>query len=91
MRARFGIAGQALLGATIPSATWASFPLESAEKAVDDALAFWSYKSITPESKQLLLGFARACDPLGTSRSNQAKRVNALRLLVPALPDYQTC
>jgi hypothetical protein len=91
MRARFAIAGQVMLGAIIPSATWASFPLESAEKAVDDALAFWSYKSITPESKQLLTDFAVSCDPLGTSRGSQAKRVNALRLLVPAFPDYQTC
>jgi hypothetical protein len=91
MRARFGIAGLALLGATIPSASWASFPLESPGEAVDEALAFWNYKSVTPESRQLLVNFATACDPLGTSRGAQAQRVNALRLLVPALPDYQTC
>jgi hypothetical protein len=91
MRARWDMAGRVLLGHTIPSASWSTFPLESSEKAVDDALRFWGYTSISPESRQLLIQFAEACDPLGTSRGNQAKRVNALRLLVPALPDYQTC
>jgi hypothetical protein len=91
MRGRWMTANQLLLGSTIPSAQWATYPLETAEKAVADALKFWNYRSISSESRELLVSFAAECDPTGLHHGNQARRVNALRVLVPSLPDYQTC
>ncbi|HEV3001012.1 MAG TPA: DUF1800 domain-containing protein [Solirubrobacteraceae bacterium] len=67
---------------------------ETAAEAVDEALAFWDRPSLTAETVAELLRFAEASIPPGLPSWEQshlrAYRMNALRHLVAASPDFQT-
>jgi uncharacterized protein (DUF1800 family) len=67
---------------------------ETAEQAVDRALAFWGAPTITDATRAQLVAFAADCDRLA-DRNHKRKayprmRQNALRQLIAASPDYQT-
>jgi hypothetical protein len=66
---------------------------ESAEQAVDRALEFWQQPSITEETRESLVEFARTAVPstaTGQTRASLcAMRQNALRHLVGVTPDFQ--
>ena len=68
---------------------------ETPAAAVDKAIAFWGNPTITPQTRNVLLGFAqKAAD--GANRPWKQRpyaiiRQNALRTLVATSPDMQTC
>ena len=68
---------------------------QTAEEAVAAARAYWDDPDLTPETVGGLLGFAHSVVP-ATGRAIdlarlRAQRFNALRQLIAAGPDYQTC
>lgn len=70
-------------------------PQEDAQTAVTRALAFWKGPPLSDETRAELLEFARTCLPAVMTSSQRgyyrALRQNALRQLIAASPDLQTC
>jgi uncharacterized protein (DUF1800 family) len=68
---------------------------ETPQEALSKALAFWNGPPLRPETESLLLGISGiAVNPLSTgntARNQRAQRQNALRHLIVASPDLQTC
>ena len=72
-----------------------TYPEQSAADALAAARAFWGDPDLTPETVAQLLAFAQSVVPAtGTALTLarlRAQRFNALRQLIAAGPDYQTC
>jgi hypothetical protein len=68
---------------------------ETPEEAVAAALAHWGEPALPAETRALLLSVAQQCmtgNPTGTNgRNRRAQRQTALRHLIAACPDLQTC
>ncbi len=68
---------------------------ETPEEALAGALAYWGDPPLTDQTRAILLAVAQQCmtgNPTGnTARNRRAQRQNALRHLIPASPDLQTC
>ena len=66
-----------------------------ADKLVERALAFWGNPTVTDATRRSLNGFAKGA--LGTAKSTWKQQQypvlteNALRHLIAASPDLQTC
>ena len=92
---RWDLVGLALAGTMVKSPAADTYPEQSADQALAAALAFWGDPDLTPESAGQLLAFAQAVVPAtGTAVSRarlRAQRFNALRQLIAAGPDHQTC
>ena len=91
VRNRWTLVNEALRGKTITSATWNSYQAETADEAVTRARAFWGNPALTAETVASLRDFAATSVPATPSASLRAQRQNALRQLIGASPDYQTC
>ncbi len=91
MRARWEIVNEALRGQSITWETWDSYPAESADEAVAKARAFWLDPLLTDETVASLRDFAATSIPATANANLRAQRQNALRQLIAASPDYQTC
>ena len=92
---RWDVVGLALSGRMIKTPEANTYPAESSDGAVAKALAYWGNPSITPETVARLKAFAIAAIPDSENQTTlaraRAERFNALRQLVAAGPDYQTC
>jgi hypothetical protein len=96
VRGRWQIANEALLGRSVNgTAADAYDDKETPEAALAAAQAFWSGPPLTGETSDSLLAFARTCLPALMADWEQhvyrALRQNALRQLIAASPDLQTC
>jgi uncharacterized protein (DUF1800 family) len=92
---RWDAAGVALAGRMVKNADADAYPAQTAEQAVAAARAYWGDPDLTPETVAGLLSWAQAVvpatgKPLDLARL-RAQRYNALRQLIAAGPDYQTC
>jgi hypothetical protein len=67
-----------------------SYPAETPEKAVANALAFWAGPGVSSQCVTALQDFARRAIPSTSAPWLHAQRQNALRQLIAASPDYQT-
>ena len=83
---------------SIPATTprWrATKTAESPGDAVKAALAFWGNPTLSRPTLNVLNDFAQRCDTVATSNWKKAPyrimRQNALRSLIAASPDLQTC
>jgi len=92
---RWELVGVALAGKMVKNQAADTYPEQSAEEAVAAARAFWGDPDLTAESVEQLLAFARAVVPATGTPLNlarlRAQRFNALRQLIAAGPDHQTC
>jgi hypothetical protein len=92
---RWELVGVALAGKMVKNQAADTYPEQSADQALAAARAFWGDPDLTPESAGQLLGFAQAVVPATGTPLNlarlRAQRFNALRQLIAAGPDYQTC
>ena len=92
---RWELVGVALAGRMVKNADADAYPEQSAAQALAAARAFWGDPDLTPETVGKLLAFAQSAVPAsGTPLSLarlRAQRFNALRQLIAAGPDYQTC
>ena len=91
VRARWDIVNEVMRGQSITSATWNTYPAETADEAVAKARAFWLDPALTDETVASLREFAAGAIPANANASLRAQRQNALRQLIAASPDYQTC
>jgi hypothetical protein len=91
VRNRWSLVNEMLRGKTITSATWSTYPPETADEAVARARAFWGDPDLTAETVASLRDFAATSVPATPSASLRAQRQNALRQLIGASTDYQTC
>jgi len=89
VRARWDVVSGVLQGQTIPSGQWNAYPAETATQAVASARRFWGDPDLTAETVAQLEAFGS--EPANPSAALRAQRQNALRQLVAACPDYQTC
>ena len=68
---------------------------ETPAQALDSALAYWGGPPLRDDSRQVLLNAATAAVPASTTgnsaRNKRAQRQTALRHLIAASPDLQTC
>ncbi|HYI20207.1 MAG TPA: DUF1800 family protein [Solirubrobacteraceae bacterium] len=88
IRARWDVANYALQGSTyFPSN---DYPAETPEQALAKARAVWGDPHLTSATVASLAEFA-ATFPADTPGWVRAQRQNALRQLIAASPDYQTC
>jgi hypothetical protein len=88
IRARWEIANYTLTGRTFNPG--AAYPAETPEEALASARAAWGDPTLTPATVASLAEFA-ASFGASPSSSTRAQRQNALRQLIAASPDYQTC
>jgi len=88
IRARWEIVNYALSGTT--SYPGASYPEETPAEALAKARAAWGDPALTPATVASLAEFA-ASFGAAPSQSTRAQRQNALRQLIGASPDFQTC
>ena len=88
IRARWEIANYALEGRTFYPGD--PYPEETADQALAKARAAWGNPTLTAATVASLKQFAAS---FGTSPEGwiRAQRQNALRQLIAASPDYQTC
>ena len=90
---RWAIAHEVLAGSLTTSANWSTHAVaEAPDQAVDAAMRFWN--RVTPlsaRSRDVLVAFAAATAVTGADPVGAARRENALRQLIPSLPDYQVC
>jgi len=91
VRARWELINEVMRGQSITSATWDGYPEESAAQAVANARAFWLDPALTDATVASLHEFSAGGVPANPSPRLRAQRQNALRQLVAASPDYQTC
>jgi uncharacterized protein (DUF1800 family) len=87
---RWEAVGVALAGRMVKGAQADAYPQQSPEQALAAARAHWGDPDLTPETVDRLLAFAYAV-PQPSVAANRAQRFNALRQLIGASPDYQTC
>ncbi len=68
---------------------------ETAQQALDAAVAYWNDPPLRPETRQVLLDAATAAVPASstgnTARNKRAQRQTSLRHLIAASPDLQVC
>jgi hypothetical protein len=87
--------GLALAGRMVTGGAADAYPAQSAEEALAAARAYWGDPDLTPEAHGQLLAFAQSAVPASGSALTlarlRAQRFNALRQLIAAGPDYQTC
>jgi hypothetical protein len=87
--------GLALAGRVVTGSAADNYPAQSAEQAFAAARAYWGDPDLTPETVGQLLAFAQSAVPASgtalTLARRRAQRFNALRQLIAAGPDYQTC
>jgi uncharacterized protein (DUF1800 family) len=92
---RWDLVGVALAGRMVKNPADATYPQQTAAEALAAARAAWGEPDLTPETAGQLLAFAGAVVPATGTPANlarlRAQRFNALRQLVAASPDYQTC
>jgi uncharacterized protein (DUF1800 family) len=91
---RWEAVGVALAGRMVKNAAADSYPEQSPEQALAAARAYWGDPDLTPETVDRLLAFAHSIPQTGTAVDRarlRAQRFNALRQLIAASPDYQTC
>jgi uncharacterized protein (DUF1800 family) len=92
---RWDLVGLALAGRMVTGQAADTYQAQSAEQAVAAARAYWGDPDLTAESVGELLAFAQAAVPASGSAVTlarlRAQRFNALRQLLAAGPDYQTC
>lgn len=97
LRARWWITSFALADRWIdPNSTTDTYSAtESPDVALGKALQFWGDPAISGETWDVLLRFASSCLPVTTTADKEgpyrAMRQNALRHLIAASPDFQTC
>jgi uncharacterized protein (DUF1800 family) len=91
VRARWEIVNEVMSGQSITWETWDDYPAESADEAVAKARAFWLDPVLTDETVASLREFAATSIPATANAELRAQRQNALRQLIAASPDYQTC
>ncbi|HEY8584285.1 MAG TPA: DUF1800 domain-containing protein [Capillimicrobium sp.] len=91
MRARVDAVADVLqLGWTISQPEWATYPRQTAEQAVAEAIALWGDPPLSDATRAVLADFARSV-PADAAPALHAQRQNALRHLVMASPDAQVC
>ncbi len=92
---RWETVGVALAGRMVKNADADAYPPQTADEALTAARAYWGDPDLTPETVAKLRAFATSVLPAtGTPRDLarlRAQRFNALRQLIAAGPDYQTC
>lgn len=90
---RWSIAHEVLAGSLTTSANWSTHAIaEPPDQAVDAAMRFWNRVTpLSPRSRDVLVAFGAACAVTGADPTGAARRENALRQLIPSLPDYQVC
>ena len=91
VRARWDLVNEVMRGQNLTWQTWDDYPAETADEAVARARAFWQNPTLTAETVASLRDFAATCVPASPSPQLRAQRQNALRQLIAASPDYQTC
>jgi hypothetical protein len=68
-------------------------PIETADQALESALAYWGQPPLSSESQQCIAQFAQSCLPAEMAEWEQspyrAIRQNALRMLIATSPDMQ--
>jgi len=67
-----------------------NYPAESAEEAVEEALAFWGGPPLADDSRAALVRWAARVAPIAPRTTFYVQRQNALRQLIAASPDLQT-
>ena len=92
---RWELVGVALAGRMITGTEANTYPPQTGAQALTAARAAWGSPDLTPETVAKLLAFSESAAPAAGDDSSQAslraQRFNALRQLVAASPDYQTC
>jgi len=91
---RWDLVREGLRGKVITGTARDTYPEETPEQALANARAFWGDPSLSAETVGQLKAFATAAPITGTTTQmaqRRAQRFNALRQLVAASPDYQTC
>jgi Protein of unknown function (DUF1800) len=92
---RWDLVSLALAGRMVTGADADRYPAQSAAEALAAARAYWGDPDVTPESVDRLLAFAQSAVPATGSAVTlarlRAQRFNALRQLIAAGPDHQTC
>jgi hypothetical protein len=92
---RWDAAGVALAGRMIKNAAADTYPAQTADEAVAAARAYWGDPDLTPETVAGLRSWAQGVVPATGKAIDlarlRAQRFNALRQLIAAGPDYQTC
>jgi uncharacterized protein (DUF1800 family) len=94
-RGRWLAANKVMEGLAIDPGEQPATRVEPAEEAVASALAFWGNPSVTDQTRGALVRFAADAGALVDRKwkigSYPVVRQNALRMLVAASPDMQTC
>ncbi len=91
---RWDLVREGLRGKVITGAARDTYPEETPDQALAGARAFWGDPSLSAETVAQLKAFAADAPITGTTTQmaqRRAQRFNALRQLVAASPDYQTC
>ena len=91
---RWDLVREGLRGKVITGAARDTYPEETPDQALAAARAFWGGPSLSAETVAQLKAFAADAPITGTTTQmaqRRAQRFNALRQLVAASPDYQTC
>jgi len=91
---RWDLVREGLRGKVVTGTARDTYPEETPEQALANARAFWGDPSLSAETVAQLKAFATTAPITGTATQmaqRRAQRFNALRQLVAASPDYQTC
>jgi hypothetical protein len=91
---RWEAVGVALAGRMVKNAAADGYPEQSPGEALAAARAYWGDPDLTPGTVDRLLAFAHSIPETGSAVARarlRAERFNALRQLIAASPDYQTC
>ncbi len=92
---RFTAVNYALMGTMIKPDSHRYPERESAPQAVARAVAFWGAPALSTASHRSLMAFSRRAQRMITADWEQVPyrimRQNALRALIPTLPEWQTC
>ena len=93
-RGRWWVANYAAQPYSLTDKNAASLPAQP-EELVERAIAFWGSPTLRPETRRTLVAFARRATADANAswkrRSYPVLITNALRQLVVASPDFQTC
>ena len=91
---RWDFVREALRGKVVTGTARDTYPEETPAEALAKARAFWNDPPLSAETVAQLATFAQTVPITGTTTQmaqRRAQRFNALRQLVAAAPDYQTC
>jgi hypothetical protein len=91
---RWDLVREGLRGKVITGAARDTYREETPEQALAGARAFWGDPSLSAETVAQLKAFAADAPITGSATQmaqRRAQRFNALRQLVAASPDFQTC